>query len=87
MKKINNQKSKIVKMSKKDKQKYVDDGHTIYDMNVDAKWNSQQKRTIYVSKEEKRAIIKAAFLAYFPKLLLVLCGFGLAIILIYFWLK
>lgn len=77
-------------MSKKEKQKYVDDGHTIYDMNVDAEWNNQQKNnknTIYVSKEEERAIIKAAFLAYFPKLLLVLGGFGLAIILIYFWLK
>ena len=49
-------------MSKKEKQKYVDDGQTIYDMNVDAEWNNQQKNnknTIYVSKEEERAIINS----------------------------
>jgi len=77
-------------MKNKEKKKYVDDGHTIYNMDVDAKWSKsrfESKKTIYVSKEEKRALIKAAFLAYFPKLLIVLIGFGLAIVLIYFWLK
>lgn len=91
-------------MSKEKKQKYIDDGHTIFSMDVDAKWNTQreynrksndkkinnQKNTtesIYVSKEERRTLIKAAFKAYIPKLLLVLFSFGLAIILIYFWLK
>ena len=76
-------------MNSKDKQKYVDDGHTIYSMDVDAKWSKSKtnKDTIYVSKEEKRILIKAAFLTYIPKLLIVLAGFGLAIILIYFWLK
>lgn len=77
-------------MKKNKKEQYIDDGHTIYDMNVDAKWNKSHydnKQSVYVSKEERRALIKAAFLAYFPKLLIVLGGFGLAIILIYFWLK
>lgn len=73
----------------KEKKKYVDDGHTIYSMDVDAKWNhkSSDKNSIYVSKKEKRMLIKAAFIAYFPKLLLILACFTAAIILMYFWLK
>lgn len=76
-------------MSKKEKKEYIDDGHTIYSMDVDAKWNNRhdKKETIYVSKEERRTLIKAAFRTYIPKLLIVLLGFGLAIVLIYFWLK
>lgn len=76
-------------MAKKKKQKYVDDGHTIYSMDVDAKWNNQREKTnqnIYVSKEQQRLLIKAAFKAYIPKLLIVLAGFGLALLLIYLWL-
>ncbi len=77
-------------MSKKKKQEYIDDGHTIYSMDVDADWNNQKEKnnsSTYVTKEENRVLIKAAFRAYFPKLLMVLLGFGLAIVLIYFWLK
>ena len=76
-------------MSKKEKKEYIDDGHTIYSMDVDAKWNNRhdKKETIYVSKEERRTLIKAAFRTYIPKLLIVLLGFGLAIVLVYFWLK
>lgn len=77
--------------NKKNKPKYVDDGHTIYSMDVDAKWNKTRKNSdknaVFVSKEEKRKLVKAAFIAYFPKLLLVIAGFTLAFILIYFWLK
>ena len=49
-------------------------------------YEEESNSTIYVSKEEKRLLMKAAFRAYIPKLLIVLLGFGLAIILIYFWL-
>ena len=72
----------------KKKEKYIDDGHTIYSMDVDAKWArpKENNEKIYVSKEERRILIKAAFKAYTPKLLLVLFCFGLAIILVYFWL-
>ena len=75
-------------MKNKEKEEYIDDGHTIYSMDVDAKWArpKEPKEKIYVSKEQKRLLIKAAFRAYIPKLLIVLLGFGLAIILIYFWL-
>lgn len=75
-------------MNKKEKQKYVDDSHVIYDMDVDTKWNTIRKRkTITVPKEERRLLINAAFRAYIPKLLLVLLCFGITIILLYFWLK
>ncbi len=76
-------------MSKEKKEKYVDDGHTIYSMDVDANWSTykEKKETVYVSKEERKTLIKAALKAYFPKLLIVLASFGLAIILIYLWLK
>ncbi len=75
---------------KNKKQKYIDDGHTIYDMNVDAPWNTRRKKqddTTYVSKDERKLLTKAAYRAYLPKLLIVLAGFGLAIFLIYLWLK
>ena len=75
-------------MNKNEKQKYVDDSHVIYDMDVDTKWNTIRKRkTISVPKEERRLLINAAFRAYIPKLLLVLLCFGITIILLYFWLK
>ncbi len=76
--------------AKKKKQKYEDDGHTIYDMNVDAYWRKDKKENknkVYVTKEEKKALIKAAFIAYIPKLLLVLACFGFTMLLIYLWLK
>lgn len=75
-------------MSKEEKQKYIDDGHTIYSMEVDAKWSKDKKnKSIPVPKDERRLLIKAAYRAYIPKLLLVLLCFGLTIILLYFWLK
>lgn len=76
-------------MSKKHKEKYIDDGHTIYSMDVDADWSTykEKKQAGYFSKEERKTLINAALKAYFPKLLIVLFGFGLAIVLIYFWLK
>ena len=75
-----------MKKMKNKKEKYVDDGHTIYSMDVDAKWAKKEENSVYVSKEERNILIKACFKAYIPKLLIVLLGFGLAIVLIYFWL-
>ena len=67
----------------------IDDGHTIYDMNVDASWNKriEENKSVYVSKEERRLLIKAAFIAYVPKLLLVIGCFFIVMFLIYLWLK
>ena len=77
-------------MAKKNKkEEYIDDGHTIYNMDVEGfKWHDKKKQsTFYVSKEEKKLLIKAALKAYIPKLLIVILGFSLAIILVYLWLK
>ena len=40
-------------MKKEKKQKYIDDGHTVYSMDVDADWSTskQKKETVYVSKD------------------------------------
>ena len=74
-------------MSKKNEEKFVDDGRTVYDMNIDGfKWYKPKKDKIYLNKKEKWAMICAAFAAYFPKLLIVLLGFGIAVVLLYFWL-
>ena len=75
-------------MKKNKKEEYIDDGHTIYSMEVDAKWSKDKKnKSIPVPKDERKLLIKAAYRAYIPKLLLVLLCFGLTIILLYFWLK
>lgn len=76
-------------MKKKKKAKYIDDGHTIYSMDVDAKWNRNKikDKSVYTTKEDRKLLIRAAYRAYIPKLLIVLFGFALAILLIYFWLK
>ena len=71
---------------KKKKTEFIDDGHTIYDMNVDAKWNIRKESVVSVSKEERRTLIIAAFKAYVPKLLLILGCFLLTMFLIYLWL-
>lgn len=76
-------------MNKK-KEKYVDDGHTIYNMNVEGMRGYQKKvenkNNIYINKNEKHAMIKAAFLAYLPKVLIMLICFGIAALLLYLWL-
>lgn len=79
-------------MSKKEKkEEFVDDGRTIYNMNVDGfSWydkNNKGKDKVYVTKEEKRTLIKAAYRTYLPILLIVLLAFGITIFLIYLWLK
>lgn len=79
-------------MSKKNKKiKYEDDGHTIYNMDVDGmphrRTSSKGNNNIDLTKEERRAMIKAAIGHYLPILLGVIGCFLLAMIIIYFWLK
>ena len=78
-----------MKKEKKKKQKYVDDGHTIYNMDVDGMPHrtTKNKDGIYLTKEEKKAMIKSAMEHYLPILFGVLLCFGITILLIYFWLK
>lgn len=76
-------------MKNKKPDKFIDDEHTIYDMNVDASWNNrrEKKPSVMVPKEERRMLIFAALKAYFPKLLLVIGCFLFVMLLIYLWLK
>ena len=43
-------------MKKNKKEKFVDDGRTIYNMDVDGLPNRRNKNKIYVTKEEKNNI-------------------------------
>lgn len=75
---------------KKKKIEYIDDGHTIYNMDVDGMPHRQFKQkndNLNLSKKERKAIIKAALLTYMPVLFGVIFCFLIAMIIIYFWLK
>ena len=70
-----------------------DDGRTVADMNVEGmpwyrpdggkKVNEEDKPT----RKEKRAMIRAGYLAYLPRILAILFGFGLTIFLMRLWLN
>lgn len=74
---------------KKDKQPYVDDGHTVYNMDGidEMRHGSNPKKNVGLSGKERRAAIKAALAVFLPKFLLVLGCFGVTALLLYFWLK
>ena len=71
-------------MKKNKKEKYIDDGHTIYSMDGLRK---DKEGKLDVNKKEKRAIIKAAMAVYLPRFLLIILAFVVTILLMYFWLK
>ncbi len=80
-----------------------DDGVVIAPMNGDelpkyrrmaylnrAKRPSKEERLKHknmYTKKERRAIVRAGLLAMLPRLLIILAGFGIAVGLIYLWLK
>ena len=80
-----------MKTQEKKKYKYIDDGHTIYNMDVDGmpkrRIMNNSKGRIVLNKRERRAYTKAAFLKLFPIFLIVLIAFSVVYILIYLWLK
>ena len=58
----------------KNKTKYKeDDGHTIYNMNIDGMpgYKKPSATDSYVTKKEKRAMIKACYRVYFIPLLIL----------------
>lgn len=71
------------------KPKYIDDGHTIYNMDVDGMPHrrAKNKADFYVTRKEKRAIIKAALHHYLPLFIGVLVCFLIAMLLIMLWLS
>lgn len=71
------------------KNKYIDDGHTIYNMDVDGMPHRKIKSddSVSVTKKEKKAIIKAAFHFYIPILIGIIICFFIAMLLIKIWLS
>ena len=78
------------KKPKKAKKKiiYVDDGRTVYNMDgVGGAKHYEKDEDAGLSKKEKRAAIKAAFLTYLPTFIIILLGVSIAAVLLYLWLK
>lgn len=86
-------------MSKKKKKQYDDDdGRTIANMNVEGMpWYEPEKDKkaerkkkmdeLKVSRKEKRAMIRGAYLAYLPIFLVVMASFTIVMLLISLWLS
>lgn len=72
---------------KKKKKQYIDDGHTIYNMDVDGMPGRRKEGNLSLTKKEKTALIKAAMQYYLPIFLGVLFCFFIAILIVYLWLK
>ena len=80
---------KKAKKPKKKKPVYIDDGHTVYSMeNLPSVAGKKKKDDgVNVTKKERRAMIKAAYAYYLPRLLLGVLCFAAVIILLWLWLK
>ena len=74
-------------MSKK--RQFIDDGHTVYNMDVDGMPHRRIKNKdgINLTKKERKAVIIAALAHYLPYVIGAIVCFGLAMILLYFWLQ
>ncbi len=87
----------------KNKKDDWDDGHTIAPMNGDelpkfrrmaylnreknlSKEEKEKRKNAY-TKKERRAIIRAGFLAMLPRLLIILLAFSLVGAIMYLWLR
>lgn len=77
------------KKKKKTKAVYVDDGHTVYNMDGvgGARHYENDKEKAGLSKKEKRAAIRAAFETYLPSFILIILSFTAAALIVYLWLK
>ena len=68
-----------------------DDGRTIAEMNVEGlPWYNptagKVKEEDKPTRKEKRAMVRAGYLAYHPAFLMALLGFTAAVLIIYLWL-
>lgn len=85
-----NNKQTLQKSQKSKKQKYVDDGHTVYNMDgVQSPFAAFKKKEDKegLSRAEKRAAIKAAFQVYLPVVLSSIACFVVVGVLMYLWLR
>lgn len=80
---------------KKKKPKIVyleDDGRTLYSMaelerSSQTRTENTEAPKIELTKKEKKAMRKAAFIALLPMLFCILIGFSIVYLIILFWLK
>lgn len=75
--------------NKKNKTKYIDDGHTVYNMDgVQGPFYSKKKdEGNGLTRAERRAAIKAALAVYLPRVLIAIGCFALVGVFIYLWLR
>lgn len=80
---------KKTKKPKKKKPVYIDDGHTVYSMENLPSVAAKKKKDdgVNVTKKERRAMLKAAYIYYLPRLLLAILCFSLVVVLLWLWLK
>ena len=70
-----------------------DDGRTVAYMNVEGMpWyrpdsGKEVKEEDKPTRKERRALIRAGYLAYLPRFLAMLFGFGITILLLWLWLN
>ncbi len=76
------------KPKKKKRKPYVDDGHTVYDMSglTDPREREAQKSRIGLTRRERWAVIRAAFMRFAPPMLITILGFFATMMLIRLWL-
>lgn len=79
-------------MKQDKKKKFIDNGETIANMNVEGmpwyKSEKEQKKrkelmSLNISRHERRAMIWGAFLAYLPIYLIIIGSFGLIFLVLY----
>lgn len=79
-----------MKKNKENKTKYIDDGHTIYNMNVDgmpSRRGIKKDSNISLTRKEKNAMIKATLAHFLPIVLLTILCFVITMLLLYLWLS
>ena len=91
MKKAEN---KEKKPKKKKREKFVDDGHPIADMNVEGfpwyrgkNYNPDAPKPPKLTFKERWAVFKGAFASMLPPMLCLILGFGIIAVLMWLWLK
>ena len=78
--------------TKKKKTKFVDDGRTVADMNVEGMpcyrgKNYEPDKMPKLTRAERRAVFIGTFLSMIKPLLCTICGLGITAILIWLWLR
>lgn len=76
------------KRKKKESEPYVDDGHTVFNMDGvgGAHHVEKEEEHTRLTRAERRAILRAALSSYLPVFGLILLCFTVVLLMLYFWL-